>query len=173
MGRVVTLPQLLRIRARLRREGKSVVFTNGTFDILHRGHVEYLSAARRMGAVLVVGLNTDASIRRIKGDPRPINRGRDRAAVLAGLAAVDYVCFFGGDTPLRLITAVVPDVLVKGADWSVAAIVGREMVERHGGRVRTVRLTPGRSTTGVIERILEAYRRKEKARHTLAAEQGK
>lgn len=173
MGRVVTLPQLLRIRARLRREGKSVVFTNGTFDILHRGHVEYLSAARRMGDVLVVGLNTDASIRRIKGDPRPINRGPDRAAVLAGLAAVDFVCFFSGDTPLRLITTVVPDVLVKGADWSVAAIVGRDVVERHGGRVRTVRLTPGRSTTGVIERILDAYRRKDKARHTLAAEQGR
>jgi rfaE bifunctional protein nucleotidyltransferase chain/domain len=173
MGRVVTLPQLLRIRARLRREGRSVVFTNGTFDILHRGHVEYLTAAGAMGDVLVVGLNTDASIRRIKGDPRPINRGSDRAAVLAGLAAVDYVCFFGGDTPLRLITAVVPDVLVKGADWSVAAIVGREVVERHGGRVRTVRLTPGRSTTGVIERILDAYRRKEKARHTLASDQGR
>lgn len=173
MGRVVTLPQLLRIRARLRREGRTVVFTNGTFDILHRGHVDYLTAARKLGDVLVVGLNTDASIRRIKGDPRPVNRGRDRAAVLAGLAAVDYVCFFSGDTPLRLITAVIPDVLVKGADWSVAAIVGREVVEGHGGRVRTVRLTPGRSTTGVIDRILDAYRMKGKARHTLAASQGK
>jgi D-beta-D-heptose 7-phosphate kinase/D-beta-D-heptose 1-phosphate adenosyltransferase len=171
MGRVVTLAQLLRIRKRLRREHRTVVFTNGTFDILHRGHVEYLTAARRMGDILVVGLNTDASIRRIKGDPRPINRGRDRAAVLAGLAAVDYVCFFGGDTPLRLITAIVPDVLVKGADWSVAAIVGRDVVERHGGTVRTVRLTPGRSTTGVIDRILRAYHRGAAPRHSLAAAQ--
>lgn len=145
-----------------------MVFTNGTFDILHRGHVEYLTAARRLGDVLVVGLNTDASIRRIKGDPRPINRGRDRAAVLAALGAVDYVCFFGGDTPLRLISVVVPDVLVKGADWSVSAIVGRDVVERHGGRVRTIRLTPGRSTTGVIEKILQAYRRGRTPRHTLA-----
>ena len=157
MGSLVGLKELVILRRRLRRAGKTVVFTNGTFDILHRGHVEYLASARRQGDVLVVGLNTDASIRRIKGAPRPINPGRDRAAVLAGLASVDYVCFFGDDTPARLIARLIPDVLVKGADWSIGAIVGKDVVERHGGRVRTVRLTPGRSTTGMIERILAAY----------------
>jgi D-beta-D-heptose 7-phosphate kinase/D-beta-D-heptose 1-phosphate adenosyltransferase len=129
--------------------------------------VEYLLAARKMGDVLVVGLNTDASIRRIKGDPRPINKGRDRAAVLSALGCVDYVCFFGDDTPFLLITAVVPDVLVKGADWPVGAIVGKDVVEKHGGVVRTVRLTPGRSTTGVIEKILAAYRGRNSTRHNV------
>jgi D-beta-D-heptose 7-phosphate kinase/D-beta-D-heptose 1-phosphate adenosyltransferase len=135
-----------------------VVFTNGTFDILHRGHVEYLQAARRMGDVLVVGLNTDASIRRIKGDKRPINPNRDRAAVLAALGCVDYVCMFGDDTPQRLIAALIPDVLVKGADWNANAIVGKDIVESHGGRVRRIRLTRGRSTTNVIQRVLQKYR---------------
>jgi rfaE bifunctional protein nucleotidyltransferase chain/domain len=156
-GKIVSLPQLARRRARLRREGKRVVFTNGTFDILHRGHVEYLAAARRMGDVLVVGLNSDASIRRIKGPKRPVNREPDRAVVLAGLASVDYVCVFGGDTPIRMIRKLLPDVLVKGADWKKADIVGSDVVRKSGGAVRTVRLTPGRSTTGVIERILRSH----------------
>jgi rfaE bifunctional protein nucleotidyltransferase chain/domain len=157
MARIVTLRQLVRARAAHARRGSTVVFTNGTFDILHRGHVEYLAAARRMGDVLVVGLNTDASIRRIKGKGRPVNRSRDRAAVLAALASVDYVCLFGGDTPLRMIQRIHPDVLVKGADWKKEQIVGRGVVEAHGGSVRTVRLTPGRSTTRVIERILRLH----------------
>jgi rfaE bifunctional protein nucleotidyltransferase chain/domain len=157
MGKVVSLPALARIRARLRRQGKRVVFTNGTFDILHRGHVEYLAAARKMGDILIVGLNSDASIRRIKGPARPINRAPDRAAVLAGLASVDYIALFGGDTPYRMISRLLPDVLVKGADWKKAAIVGGDIVREHGGSVRTVRLTPGRSTTNVIARVLRAY----------------
>jgi D-beta-D-heptose 7-phosphate kinase/D-beta-D-heptose 1-phosphate adenosyltransferase len=159
MGKIVTLRQLLRIRRALARKHKSVVFTNGTFDILHRGHVEYLAAARALGDVLVVGLNTDASIRRIKGNGRPINRNADRAAVLAALQSVDYVCFFGANTPGRLIEAIVPDVLVKGADWKLDAIVGRDVVERHGGRVERIRLVPGRSSTAVIERIINTYLR--------------
>jgi rfaE bifunctional protein nucleotidyltransferase chain/domain len=158
MGRVIGRAALLQIRRRLKRAGKRVVFTNGTFDILHRGHVEYLQAARRMGDVLVVGLNTDASIRRIKGDKRPINQNRDRAIVLASLGCVDYVCLFGDDTPKRLIDALIPDILVKGADWSANAIVGKDTVEAHGGKVRRIRLTRGRSTTGVIEKVLEKYR---------------
>lgn len=157
MGRVVSLPALTRIRAGLRRRGKRVVFTNGTFDILHRGHVEYLAAARKMGDVLFVGLNSDASIRRIKGPKRPVNKWRDRAAVLAALASVDYVCLFGQDTPYRMIRRLVPDVLVKGADWKKTQIVGADVVKEGGGSVRTVRLTPGRSTTNVIERVLRAY----------------
>lgn len=157
MGATVTLRQLLRIRRRLRREGKTVVFTNGTFDILHRGHVEYLAAARHRGDVLVVGVNTDASVRRIKGRSRPINPLRDRACVLAELRSVDYVCAFGEDTPADLIALLLPDVLVKGADWSKNDIVGADVVERHGGRVDRIRLTPGRSTTAMISKVLHAY----------------
>ena len=157
MGQVMSRAALARVRARLRRQGKRVVFTNGSFDIIHRGHVEYLAAARKMGDVLIVGLNSDASIRRIKGPKRPINRLADRAAVLASLASVDYVCVFGSDTPYALIRRLVPDVLVKGADWKNKGIVGSDVVEAAGGVVRTVRLTPGRSTTNVIGRVLEAY----------------
>jgi rfaE bifunctional protein nucleotidyltransferase chain/domain len=157
MGRVVSQRELSRIRRRLRRQGRTVVFTNGTFDILHRGHVEYLAAARALGDALFVGLNTDASIRRIKGKERPINGNRDRAAVLAALRSVDYVCFFGSDTPLALIERIVPDVIVKGADWKKEAIVGAGVVEKNGGVVKRIRLTAGRSTTNVIQRILGAY----------------
>lgn len=157
MGRVVDRTGLINIRRRLKRAGRCVVFTNGTFDILHRGHVEYLQAARRLGDVLVVGLNTDASIRRIKGEKRPINPNRDRAIVLAALGCVDYVCLFGDNTPQRLIAALIPDVLVKGADWKADAIVGKDIVEAHGGCVRRIRLTKGRSTTNVIQRILSKY----------------
>ncbi len=159
MGKVVSLRELMRIRQGLKRQGKIVVFTNGTFDIIHRGHVQYLGQAKRLGDVLVVGLNSDASIRRIKGKGRPINPGADRAAVLSALSSVDYVCLFGEDTPERLIGRLIPDVLVKGADWKKGNIVGSNIVELHGGKVRRIRLTPGRSTTGVIERVLAAYRR--------------
>jgi rfaE bifunctional protein nucleotidyltransferase chain/domain len=157
MGKIISLQKLVRIRWTLKRRGRVVVFTNGTFDILHRGHVEYLAAARALGDVLIVGLNTDASIRRIKGKGRPINPNADRAAVLAALASVDYVCLFGSDTPLRLISTLVPDVLVKGADWKKDAIVGGDIVEAQGGSVKRIRLTPGRSTTDVIERVLRNY----------------
>ncbi len=158
MGKVVSPSALVKIRKILRRQKKKVVFTNGTFDIVHRGHVEYLAKAKQLGDVLVVGLNADASISRIKGPKRPINPNADRAAVLSALAAVDYVCFFSDDTPQRLISAIIPDVLVKGADWKVEAIVGKDVVEQHGGKVKTIRLTPGRSTTNVIQRVLDAYK---------------
>ncbi len=157
MEKVLSLNAFLKERARLRKRKKKLVFTNGTFDILHRGHVEYLALARNLGDALVVGLNTDASIRRIKGPKRPINSNRDRAAVLSALASVDYVVLFGENTPARLIEMIVPDVLVKGADWKVDAIVGKDVVERNGGVIKTIRLTPGRSTTNVIQRVLEAY----------------
>lgn len=160
MGQIVSPAELVALRQRLRRQGRTVVFTNGTFDIIHRGHVEYLTKARALGDVLVVGLNTDASIRRIKGAGRPINPSRDRAAVLAGLAAVDYICFFSEDTPERLIRALRPDVLVKGADWKAGEIVGSDVVKAHGGTVRRIRLTPGRSTTGIIRRIVGLHARR-------------
>lgn len=163
MGRILSTTECVRVRKRLARAGKQVVFTNGTFDIIHRGHVEYLARARKLGDVLIVGLNTDASIRRIKGPKRPINPNADRGAVLSALGCVDYVVFFGEDTPEKLIRRVVPDVLVKGADWKPAAIVGGDIVRANGGRVRTIRLTRGRSTTNVIDRILQRYHNHGKA----------
>lgn len=131
-----------------------VVFTNGCFDILHRGHVEYLYAARELGDALVVGLNSDASVRRLKGPTRPINPEQDRAIVLAGLAAVDAVTIFSEDTPRELIRAIVPGVLVKGGDYDPDTIVGAREVREAGGRVVVVPLIPGRSTTTILERVL-------------------
>lgn len=129
-----------------------IVFTNGCFDVLHRGHVEYLAAARRLGDRLVVGLNGDDSVRRLKGPGRPVNPYEDRAIVLAGLAAVDAVVRFDDDTPLGLIEALQPDVLVKGGDYRLEEIVGAEEVIAGGGEVVIVPLVPGRSTTEVLAR---------------------
>jgi D-beta-D-heptose 7-phosphate kinase/D-beta-D-heptose 1-phosphate adenosyltransferase len=151
--RVMALPALVEELAAVRASGRSVVFTNGCFDVLHAGHVRYLAAARQEGDVLVVGLNDDASVRRIKGEGRPVNLQDDRAEVLASLAPVDYVVLFGEDTPLELIRAVQPDVLVKGADWATKGVVGREIVEARGGRVVLVPLAEGRSTTSIVEKI--------------------
>jgi rfaE bifunctional protein nucleotidyltransferase chain/domain len=141
--------------ARLGRPREArVVFTNGVFDVLHRGHVEYLSAARSLGDVLVVGMNTDASVRRLgKGADRPVNPQDDRTYVLAGLAAVDWVTPFDEDTPRALIAALLPDVLVKGGDYTRDTIVGADEVEAAGGRVEVIPLVPGRSTTSILQRV--------------------
>ena len=141
--------------ASFRREGRPIVFTNGCFDILHAGHVRYLREAARLGGALVVGLNSDASVRRLKGPERPINPVEDRAEVLAGLACVDLVAVFEQDTPEELIRAVCPDVLVKGADWKDKGVVGAEFVESRGGEVKLIELVPGRSTTAIVSRIKE------------------
>lgn len=133
-----------------------LVFTNGCFDILHPGHVDLLARARALGQGLLLGLNSDASVRRLKGPERPVVGERERAFVLAGLESVDYVVLFEEDTPLRLITAVRPRVLVKGGDWPVERIVGREAVEAGGGRVVSLPLLPGYSTTALIQRILDS-----------------
>ncbi len=146
------------VRARLRKAGAKVVFTNGAFDILHAGHVTYLEFARRQGDALIVGLNSDASVRRYKGDKRPVNRQQDRARVLAALACVDYVVIFGEDEPKKVIGELVPDVLVKGADWA-HYVSGRDIVESAGGRVVLAKMVKGRSTSNTIERILKAYRK--------------
>ena len=130
-----------------------IIFTNGVFDILHRGHVEYLYAARALGDALVVGLNTDDSVRRLgKAPDRPINPQDDRALVLAGLGCVDAVTLFGEDTPHAIITALLPDVLVKGGDYTIETIVGAPEVTAAGGRVQVIPLTPGRSTTSILQR---------------------
>jgi len=149
-GDVATLRQTLADR---RAAGACLVFTNGCFDLLHPGHVRYLEAARAFGDVLVVGLNDDASVRRLKGPGRPVLRAAERAEVLAALAAVDHVIVFPDDTPLALIEALAPDVLVKGADWAPDDIVGRQTVTSRGGRVERVELVPGASTTDLIRRI--------------------
>jgi rfaE bifunctional protein nucleotidyltransferase chain/domain len=132
------------------------VFTNGCFDVLHRGHVEYLAEAAALGDLLVVGLNSDDSVRRLKGPLRPVNPAEDRAAVLAALAAVDHVAVFDDDTPLRLIEALRPDVYVKGGDYTVRTLPEAPLMHRLGGEVRILGFLPGRSTSGLIERIRAA-----------------
>ena len=158
MGDVVTLADLVQIREKLKREGKKVIFTNGCFDIVHRGHVEYLTKAKALGDVLLVGINTDASVRRLKGTGRPIVCQDDRALVLAAFRVVDYVCLFDEDTPLALIKAIVPDVLVKGSDWTIDTIVGKDIVEAAGGAVKTIDFVPNRSTTNIIKKMQTAKR---------------
>ena len=155
-GKLLTVDEIVPLRAKWREEGRKVVFTNGCFDILHLGHVTYLSWARAQGDLLIVGLNSDASVRRNKGPLRPIVCERDRAALLLALRCVDYVCLFDEDTPLRLITDIVPDVLVKGRDWA-GNVVGSDVVEAAGGCVRLADLVANHSTTGIIERVLQVY----------------
>jgi rfaE bifunctional protein nucleotidyltransferase chain/domain len=130
-----------------------VVFTNGCFDILHRGHVSYLNEAKSLGDKLIIGLNSDASVKRLKGDSRPINSESDRKFVLENLKAVDEVFIFEEDTPLELIKKIMPDVLVKGGDWSVDQIVGSKEVLQNGGEVKSLKFIEGKSTTGIIEKI--------------------
>ena len=156
MSEPFALPAEARAKLQVWRAAQArVVFTNGVFDLVHRGHVEYLEDARALGDRLVVGLNTDASVRRLKGPSRPIVDERDRAAVVRALSCVDLVVPFDDDTPQRLIEAVRPDVLVKGGDYAVGDIVGREFVESVGGRVVTVPLREGLSTSEIVRRIRE------------------
>ena len=152
---VLSLPGLLQALAPLRAKGKRIVFTNGCFDIIHPGHVDLLARARALGDVLVLGLNSDDSVRRQeKGPERPINTFSTRAFVLAHLASVDYVVEFDDDTPLDLITAVQPDVLVKGGDWPPDAIVGGDIVRARGGEVHSLPLLEGFSTTAIVSKLL-------------------
>lgn len=151
--KIKTRARLKKIISRLKKQGKKIAFTNGCFDILHYGHIKYLEDAKDKAGILVVGLNSDASIKRIKGASRPINRQSDRARMLEALSAVDYITIFNEDTPLKLIQALKPDILIKGRDWSVRKIVGADFVRASGGRVITVPYLKGYSTTGLIEKI--------------------
>ncbi len=139
----------------LRRKNKKIVFTNGCFDIIHAGHVRYLTAAKNFGDVLIVGLNTDESVRRLKGANRPINNQDDRAEVLLGLKAVDHVIFFGEQTAENLIAEVKPDIYVKGGDYTLETLPEAKIVQSYGGRVEFVNLVAGRSTTNIVKKILE------------------
>ena len=152
-GRVLTRPEAVAFIERLRAAGVAIVFTNGVFDLLHPGHVRYLQEARALGGALVVGLNSDASVRRNKGPERPINPEGERAEVLAALDCVAAVVIFDEDTPAEIVRACQPDILVKGADWPEDQIVGRDTVEARGGRVVRVAVEPGHSTTAMIDRI--------------------
>jgi D-glycero-beta-D-manno-heptose 1-phosphate adenylyltransferase len=153
LGRVVSQNELMLLLAEARREGRRVVFTNGCFDILHPGHIRLLEAARDLGDILILGLNSDRSVRENKGANRPIVPESERAEVAAALAAVDFVVLFDEPTPREIISRILPDVLVKGSDWSPDEIVGREEVEAAGGRVVSRPLAPGYSTSGIIERV--------------------
>ena len=160
MHKIVSRAELVRRLGPKGRKRKTVVFTNGCFDLLHPGHVRYLRAARRLGDVLVVGVNSDASVRRLKGADRPLVPQRARSEVLAALESVDYVCVFGEETPLALITALRPDVLVKGGDWKIGDIVGSDIVLARGGVVRSLRFAPGYSTSALVRRIRRAPTKK-------------
>jgi D-glycero-beta-D-manno-heptose 1-phosphate adenylyltransferase len=141
----------------LKAQNKKVVFTNGVFDIIHRGHVEYLTEAKSLGDILIVGLNSDSSVKIIKGEKRPVVNEENRAFVLANLKPVDYVVIFNEDNPFNLISKIVPDILVKGADWSEDKIVGSDIVKNNGGEVKRIRFVENNSSTNIIERIIQLY----------------
>ena len=156
--KIKTQDELIPILDRLRKQGKKVVFTNGCFDILHVGHVRYLKEAKGYGDILVVAVNSDLSVKSIKGDKRPIVSQSERAEVVAALEMVDYVTMFDEDTPYNIIKKLQPDVLIKGGDWTIDKIIGRDIVEARGGKVIAIPFIEGASTTGIVERVLERYR---------------
>jgi D-beta-D-heptose 7-phosphate kinase/D-beta-D-heptose 1-phosphate adenosyltransferase len=158
-SKLMARDDLAALLEKTRSPARPVVFTNGCFDLLHVGHVRYLTAARAQGALLVVGLNSDASVRRIKGPLRPIIGQEQRAEVLSGLACVDYVTIFDEPDPLSLIQSLQPDVLVKGADWAPGDIIGADAVMSRGGRVERISIVPDASTSDIIEKIVERYAR--------------
>ena len=153
--KIITREQVSQIVSRLKREGRKVAFTNGCFDLLHIGHLELLEHARKLGDILIVGLNSDDSVRRLKGPQRPINTQLDRARILAALEVVDYVVIFNEDTPLDLIQTIKPDFLIKGGDYRPDAIVGSEFVESYGGKVIVFPLVRGKSTSDLINTIFQ------------------
>jgi len=156
INKLKTWSQTQTIRRQAKAAGRKVAFTNGVFDILHRGHVEYLQKARELGDLLIIGLNSDSSVRRIKGPQRPLCSQEDRAVVLSALACVDHIVLFDEDTPQKLIEALLPDIIVKRADYSVEQIVGADVVLKNGGQVLPIALTPGKSTSGLIKKILDS-----------------
>lgn len=157
-NKLVSLKRLKKHIAMAKKRGKAIVFTNGCFDIIHAGHVRYLNKAKSLGDILVLGLNSDSSVKTIKGEKRPIVPQKERAEVLSGLEAVDYVVLFNEPTPIKLIKAVLPDILVKGADWAGHEIVGADVVKAAGGKIKRVKLVKGKSTTNIIKKILELHK---------------
>jgi rfaE bifunctional protein nucleotidyltransferase chain/domain len=158
MNYIKSIEEICLVRKKLKAENKKVVFTNGVFDILHAGHVDYLVKAKALGDVLIVGVNSDASVKRIKGVLRPVVPQHERAFIISSLKPVDYVTIFEEDTPQEVITRLIPDVLVKGADWSKDKIVGADIVESNGGSVETIEFVNQTSTTNIIKTVLEKYK---------------
>ena len=158
ISKIKTIQELRPLLEILRSAGKKIVFTNGCFDIIHTGHTRYLAIARSFGDILVVAVNSDPSVRAIKGDKRPINSQAERAETLAALGSVDFVTIFNDPDPYTVISALQPDVLVKGGDWPIEKIIGRDVVEARGGKVVNVPYVEGASTTGIIEKILKNYK---------------
>ena len=157
MNKIVSRETLKEELNMLRQAGKTIVFTNGCFDILHVGHVRYLREAKKLADILVLALNSDASVRAIKGEKRPLVPEDERADIMAALESIDYVILFDDPTPQQLVEYLQPDILVKGGDWAEAAIAGADFVKASGGRVITIPLTEGRSTTNIIEKIRQVY----------------
>src|ERR1700761_8156270 len=153
LDKITDLNSLKAKREKWKAEGKKVVFTNGVFDLLHIGHITYLAKAAELGDKLIIGLNSDSSVKRIKGDDRPVNDQNSRAALLAALFFVDAIVVFEEDTPINLITALLPDILVKGADYSIENIVGAKEVIANGGEVKTINFVEGYSSTSIIQKI--------------------
>jgi rfaE bifunctional protein nucleotidyltransferase chain/domain len=157
MSFIQNLPELLNYRKQFKNLNKKVVFTNGVFDILHYGHVDYLTKSKNLGDILIVGVNSDGSVKRIKGEKRPVINEKERALIVASLKPVDYVVLFDEDTPENLISAIIPDILVKGADWPLDKIAGKDIVEKNGGTVKTIKFVSEQSTSKIIKSILDKY----------------
>ncbi len=157
MNKLQTTKQIEKTLEQLKKERKTIAFTNGCFDILHAGHVSYLEKAKNFADILIVGLNSDTSIKRLKGVKRPINSERDRAIILCGLSCVDYVVIFEEDTPIKLIKTIKPDILIKGADWKEKAVAGCDFIKSYGGKCQFIDLLDNHSTTKIIEKILNEY----------------
>lgn len=157
MNSIKSIKEIKEIRYRLKQENKKVVFTNGCFDLIHSGHVDYLVKAKELGDILIVALNSDQSVKRIKGDKRPILKQEERAFIVSNLKPVDYVTFFEEDTPAEIINELLPDILVKGADWSIDKIVGRDIVEANGGKVQTITFVNDQSTSKIIQLIKDRF----------------
>jgi rfaE bifunctional protein nucleotidyltransferase chain/domain len=158
MNSIKTLEEMKKIRQQLKDQNKKVIFTNGCFDLIHAGHVDYLSKAKAFGDVMVVGLNSDASVMRIKGSKRPILKETERSFIISNLKPVDYVVLFDEDTPKLLIEELLPDVLVKGADWEIENIVGKDVVLANGGEVKTIEFVNDQSTSKIIKIIADRFK---------------
>ena len=157
MNCLKSVEEIKSIRSKLKADNKKVVFTNGCFDILHAGHIDYLNKAKELGDVLIVGLNSDNSVKRIKGDKRPIINQEERVKIISNLKPVDYVVFFDEDTQSELINELLPDVLIKGADWKINEIIGAETVLANGGEVKTIEFINDQSTSKIIDLIISRY----------------
>lgn len=155
--KIKSLKTIKKIRARLRRQGKKVVFTNGCFDLIHGGHIELFRKAKSLGDVLIVALNTDASVRKIKGPSRPVFPLEERFEVLGAIEYIDFLTSFAEETPQKIIAALLPDILVKGGDWPPGQVVGREEVEAAGGRVVLVRYLKGHSSSSIIKKLIRTF----------------